>query len=79
MRSTGKQSQTLILYLPALPLCPPPSSLFDIIIHGKLLIVMENWSTRQHRQRHSITGGCAGQLGGPSMVNVSGIGKAKSH
>lgn len=45
MYSTFKQSQPLILLLPAVPLCARlPPSLSDIIIRGKLLRVMENWS-----------------------------------
>lgn len=53
MHSTEKPSQPLILYLPALPLCPPPPpSLFDIISYGKLLIVMENWSIQIEIQDH---------------------------
>lgn len=71
------RAQPLILDLPAAPLRHPPS-LFDIIVRGKLLIVMVNWSMQQYRQRYGIIGGCAGQLKSPTAVNVSGICEAKS-
>lgn len=76
-KKTKNQSQPLIRPVPL----RLSQSLFDIIIHGKLLIVMENWSIQTEIRDHGRLCGSAQEqidLAVQPTVNVSGICEAKS-